>query len=299
MELKERDWLVRVNGIQFSDLDIEFDVKKSLRPEPNACSLVVFGMNRDHRRQIEALNIYDPKKIKGANKTAKIGEVQTKSQIGVGRAPKVGKIRVEIEAGYLEARSLIFRGDLRRGIVHYDGAEVRLEIEGEDGGRSFLQSRINMSFPPGTRQFDVVTQCALAMGLGLGNIREVHELLNGEYTHGTTVSGQASELLSGLLRRARLSYSIQNGVLAFRQNGKGLVTRGLLISQATGMVGRPERDAGGGLMVTTLLIPDVAPGAYVLLDAEDFSGTYFIKSVNSQGQTAGNDWYHVLELFPG
>lgn len=299
MLLKNRSWLVRVNGRDISELDIEFDVKKSLRPEPNTCSLVVYGLAKSSRRAIEALNIYDPKKVKGASKTATIGEVKTAAPTAVSRAPKAGKIRVEIEAGYVEGRSLIFRGDLRRGITHRDGAEIRMEIEGEDGGRTLLQSRVNMTFPPGTRQLDVVTQCALALGVGLGNIREVSALLNGEYTHGTALVGQASELLSGILRRARLSYSVQNGVLAFRQNGKGLATRGLLISQDTGMVGSPERDAGGGLMVTTLLIPDVAPGSYVQLVSEDFKGAYYIKSVNSKGSTFGNEWHHVLELFPG
>lgn len=299
MELRQRDWLVRVAGFEFSGLDIEFDVKKSLRPEPNTCSLTVFGLSDASRRSVEQLNIYDPKKVKGASKTATIGEVKTKLPTSVARAPKPGKIRVEIEAGYKEARSLIWRGDLRRGITHYDGPEIRLEIEGEDGGRTLLQSRVNQTFPPGTRVLDVVKECAGALGIGLGNIRAVESKLNGVYTHGTSISGQASELLAGILRRAGVNYSVQNGVLQFRELGKGLVTRGLLLNQHTGLIGRPERDATGAIMATTLLIPDVAPGAYVQLDSRDFKGTYFIKSVNSRGQSAGNDWYHVLELYPG
>ncbi len=300
MKLKDRDWLVRVNGVEFSGLDIEFDVKKSLRPEPNTCSLTIYGMHEDARAAIASLNIYDPKKVKGASKTATIGDLtKTKQPTAVARAPKTGHIRVEIEAGYKEGRSLIFRGDLRRGISKYDGAEVRMQIEGEDGGRSVLSSRINMSFPGGTRKFDVVQACAEAMGLGLGNFREVIPGLTGTYSHGVVVQGQASDLLTGLLRASKLSYSVQNGVLAFRKAGQGLNTRGLLISQDTGLVCRPERDATGAVMITTLLIPNVAPGQYIYLESKDYKGTYYIKAVESKGQSAGNDWLHVCECYPG
>lgn len=300
MRLKDRDWLVRVNGVEFSGLDIEFTVKKSLRPEPNTCSLTVYGMSADTRAGVEALSLYDPKKVKGASKTAQLGDLtKTKASTVVGRAPKVGNIRVEIEAGYKEQKALIFRGDLRRGISKYDDAEVRFEIEGEDGGRSILSSRVNTSFPAGTRKLDVVKECAAAMGLGLGNLVEVVPDLLGTYSHGTTLSGQASELLTGLLRASKISYSVQNGVLAFRKAGQGLVSRGLLISQETGLVGRPERDASGAVMVTTLLIPNIAPGTYFQLDSKDHKGVYYVKAIESRGQSAGNDWYNVCECYPG
>lgn len=299
MELRQRDWLVRVNGIQFTELDIEFSVKKSLRPEPNTCSLTVYGLHEDHRQEVEAMNLYDPKKIKGASKTALLSEVKLQRHVGVGRAPKKGNIPVQLEAGYKGARSLIFSGDLRRGITHYEGPEVKLELEGEDGGRSILSSRVNHSFPPGTRRLDVVRECALAMGVGLGNIVAVESSLKGTYSHGTSISGQASDILSGLLRAQGISYSVQNGVLAFRRAGEGLVTKGYLLRSGTGLVGHPERDAGGGLMVTSLILPDIAPGAYVQLDSRDFKGSYLVKSVEYRGQSAGNEWYSVLECFPG
>lgn len=299
MELRQRDWRVRVNGVQFTELDIEFVVKKSLRPEPNTCSLTVFGLHEDHRQAVEALNLYDPKKIKGASKTALLSEVQLKRHVGVGRAPKKGAIAVELEAGFVGARSLIFLGDLRRGITKYEGPETRLELEGEDGGRSILSSRVNHSFPPGTRQMDVVRECAQAMGVGLGNIVAIEQHLRGSYSHGTSVNGQASDVLTGILRRQGISYSVQSGVLAFRRAGEGLVTKGYLLQDGTGLVGHPERDAGGGLMVTSLILPDLAPGVYIQLNSRDFKGSYLVKAIEYRGQSAGNEWYAVLECFPG
>lgn len=299
MLLRDRDWLARVNGVEYTGLDMEFEVKKSLRPEPNACSLTIFGMSADHRRAIESLNIYDPKKVKGENTNAKLKDVTPKKAVGVSRAPKAGNIRVELEAGYKGARSLIFRGDLRRGISKHDGAEISIEIEGEDGGRSILGSRINTSFPPGTRKVDVVKECATALGLGLGNIRDVIPYLTDVYTHGTSLNGPTETALRQLIRPERITYSVQNGVLQFVRAGAGLAGRAIYVSQATGLVGRPERDSGGGVMVTLLMLPDVAPGGYLQLDTDEYKGNYLIKSVETKGDTSGTDWYHTCECFPG
>lgn len=297
--LFERDWLVRVNGQEIRGLSIEFEVKKTLHPEPNSCSLSIFGLAPESRRAVEELNLYDPKKIKGAKDKVTYDNAVAKQPTAVSRVPKPGKIRVEIEAGYKDARSLIFRGDLRRGITKYEGPEVRLEIEGEDGGRTMLSSRVTHSFPPGTRRAEVVRECAAALGLGLGNFLEVEPFLTQAYDSGTVVNGPAERELTGVLRRAKIGWSIQNGVLQFHRAGAGVQTRGLLISKETGLVGRPQRDSTGALMVETLLIPDVAPGQYFALQSEDYKGTYFMKSVTSKGESSGTPWYHTIEAYPG
>lgn len=296
--LYKRDWKVRIETLEFAELDIEFEVSKSLHPEPNSCKLTVYGLKDASRRLVESLNIYDPKKFKGASKTAKLADVQPKAPTAVSRAPKAGKIRVEIEAGYEGARGLIFRGDLRRGLSHYDGAEVTLEIEGEDGGRSILQGRVNKSYPAGTRQITVVKDCAAAMGLGLGNLLAVESKLSGSYDSGTAINGQASAILPGLLRRAGVHYSVQNGVLQFLEAGKGLTTTGYLLSANTGMIGRPRRDATGAVLVDTLMLPNMAPGAYVKLESAAHKGSYFVEGVKTAGSTFGNEWGHELELQP-
>jgi hypothetical protein len=73
---------------------------------------------------------------------------------------------------------------------------------------------------------------------------------------------------------------------------------GYLLNIDTGLVKSPVVDSAGGLMVTTLMIPDMAPGAYIQLDSQDHKGTYLVKSVETTGQTDGDDWHHELECFP-
>ena len=309
MELKDRRYKVRVQtaestgttaaAIEFTDLDIEFNVKKSLYPEPNTASLTVYGLTQAHRQAIEALSLYDPKKIKGAKQKVDYDNAATKRPVGVSRAPKKGKIRVDIEAGYKDGTALIFSGDLRRAVPQYSGPEISLQIEGEDGGRAVLSSRVTHSFPAGTSKLEVVQECAKAMGVGLGNFREVQQYLLGTYPSGTVVNGSAADALRGTLRREGITYSIQNDVLAFRKAGQGSQVAALLIDKDHGLVNRPVRDATGAVMVTTLLIPNVAPGQYIDLRSEDYRGTYYIKAVESEGNTSSNTWYHQLECWPG
>ena len=294
--LRQRDYLCRVAGLEFSELDIEFEIKRSVRPEPNSCQLTVYNLSEASRKQIEELNLYDPKKVKGGAKKPS-AKRPVKQNV---RAPKVGRIRVELEAGYKEAgRSLIFRGDLRRAITKHDGTTATTVIEGEDGGRSVLSSRINESFPPGTTREHVVRVCAEAMGVGVGNIRDVSALLQTKYSHGTVLSGQASAELKGVLRGAGVVYSIQNGVLVFRAAANGLDREAFVLNSDTGLVGSPELDASGALMVTSLLIPELVPESYIKLESKERQGVYRIIGVTYKGNLAGQDWYAVCECVPG
>jgi hypothetical protein len=139
------------------------------------------------------------------------------------------------------------------------------------------------------------------MGVGLGNIVEVADLLGGVYSSGTVLDGSAPDELKGVLRRSGLVYSIQNGVLQFQRTGQGvgLKVQALFLSEKTGLVLSPERDATGELKVTCLLIPNVVPGGYVLLESITYNGVYRIVAVSSKGQSRGTEWYHVLSLVPG
>lgn len=297
MDLLQRTWCVRIGtegeqALEFSELAVEFHIEKSLRPEPNKCKLVVYNLSPEHRSAVEAQNLYDPKRVKGQKRT---GQPRRAAN-----APKPGKVRVEIEAGYLTTgRSLIFRGDLRRALSNVDGATAQTHIEGEDGGHSILASRVSQSFPAGTPKLAVVKACASAMGLGLGNLQAVAAKLSAPLRAGTAITGQASAELSGVLRAARISYSVQNGVLQFHDADAGLQTSGFVISSSTGMVGEPQRDSAGQLVVTTLILPSIAPGAYVQLQARNTQGVFKIVKVTYTGQSHGDEWYARLELVPG
>ncbi len=297
MLLRGRKWKITVGGIDVTELDVEFNIRKSLRREPNTCSLEVHNLSKEHRGYLEQLNIYDPKKLPGAKAVAKKA-----AAVAGFRAPKPGRISVSIEAGYEDGTSLLFRGDLRRAVSKRSGPGYVTSLEGEDGGRSVLAARVSRTLPAGTPVLVAVKACADAMGLGYGNILEVTPELSRSFGSGSVIDGQAATELDGILRRLGLRYSVQNGVLQFLRNGKGadsLKVRAVVLSKATGLVGAPERDATGELMATSLLIPNIAPGGYVVLATEAYQGLYHVTTVEHVGSTFATDWYHKLWLEPG
>lgn len=78
--MQRRVWEVKVGGISFTDLDCDFTIRKTLRPEPNTCSLTIFNLSASSRAALEALNVYTPR---GAKKTGlQVGNIQTEVSAG-------------------------------------------------------------------------------------------------------------------------------------------------------------------------------------------------------------------------
>lgn len=274
MKLFGRKWRVRVDDFETDILDVAFDIEKTLEHKPNSCSLVVYNLSADHRHQLEQLNVY--------------------------RKSRPGHIRVEVEAGYEEGTSLLFRGDLRTAVSKQEGLSTwATTIEGEDGGRAMRWSRVNQSFPPGTPVATVVRACAQAMGVGEGNTSDVTSsarfLTGGDsFRDGTVLSGPAPDELRTILRSLGLTYSVQDGVLQILRRGAALQTTAVRLAPGSGLVEYPVRSADGKVAAKCLLIPDLYPGRKVFFDTESISGFFRIRTVKYSGDTSGQDWYATL-----
>ncbi len=276
-------------GLHFS-----FEVTKDLTGEPNKCKLTIYNLSEEVRDQLDGISIFDPKKPKGTKQ-----KQGTKRKPGTPRAPKTGLIRVEIEAGYKETgRALIFRGDLRHASSEMqDDKSWKTEIEGEDGGVSYLTSRITASYGPGTSLLTGVRACYEAMGLGKGNIHEVEHLLSKTYPRGAVLDGPASRELAGILRRAKVSYSIRDGELHFRPlTGSQDRTKAAVLDAFSGMIGSPVRKNTGLVQVTTLINPQVVVGGYVQVASNVLTGTYEVHKIECRGSNFGDEWYQECEL---
>jgi hypothetical protein len=283
-----RDWKISVDDLDVSALSCKFHVEKSTKAVPNKIKLEIINLSHDHAAEL-----------------AKRAEVNKKTGI-----------MVQVAAGYTDNVPVIFTGDAHKIVTTFQGAERVSLITAHDGGRSYRESMVEISVGPGASVSSVIKQCAQAMGIGSGNSNElagnaVSEVLGSSIPTGMVLSGKAAVELTRVTRAVGLQWSIQNGVLQLQKEGKPLQTESLRIGVDSGMIGSPTTDMDSSVtaakakkekpthvVVKTLMIPGLAPGRVVVLDAANFDGNYQIAQCDYVGDSAGNDWYCNLKLSP-
>ena len=82
-----------LEGTEGTGLDVEFTIRKNLKPEPNSCTLKIYNLNDDHR-----------------NALSQSTEVITGPQSPPGTGGVV--VPVRIDAGYSSGSSQIWLGEL-------------------------------------------------------------------------------------------------------------------------------------------------------------------------------------------
>ncbi len=274
--LKDRRATITIDTLQIQcggvqGLDVSFDVDKRLDGKPNTATINIWNLNPTHR-----------------------GELSVKAA-----AAKKKKVLVQVEAGYAEGTSRIFRGDLRSAYHEHSGADVITHVEAGDGEWTIPRAKIAKSWGPGTPVSTVLTDIAGSLGLGKGNLAAatIAQFLGGgsAFVGGTAVSGKSVKELTRICRSLGIEWSIQDGTIQFLSTGKALEGTALLIRSDTGMIGSPNIDQKGRLHVRTLIIPDLFPGRKIKLDAIDLQGFYKIQECKYNGDIAGTDWYIDVE----
>lgn len=272
VQLFGRRWRITVGTNQYENIDCAFQVKKTLKPEPNTCDLKLFNLNPDHRKQIEqnpALNTLQ-------------------------------KVPVSIEAGYGDLLATIFRGELRAGQTTNDGPDVVTELSTGDGEKGIATARLNVPVGPGAQIADVMRQIASAIGVGAGNITQAASLLAAQgkvnfSVKGQVLKGNAADHLTDLCKSAGLEWSVQDGAVQILTLGQPLQGKALALDSTTGLVGSPTVDSKGVLSATVLMIPGVRPGQSATFAGEYVKGTYRITQCEYEGDTLGNSWYIKIQ----
>jgi len=247
-------------------LDVAFHVERSLKPEPNTAELQVWNLNPDNRLALEEL----------------------------------GKVPVQIDAGYEEQTALIYLGTMRTVFTTRNGPDLVTSIQSGDGEKEYEQSRINVALSAGVSNSDAFKQVAKALGVSLGNLEsaEVAGRLATSpalFPQGTVLSGQVSQVVTELALSVGLEWSIQNGALQLLPLAQSIAGSAVYLSPETGLVGSPSVDSEGILTAQALLIPDLFPGRVIDLESENLSGTFRVEKAAYTGDTAGDDWYVDVE----
>lgn len=269
MKVFGRRWRVQVGTIDTGLLDVKFKVSRSLYSRAGTCELEIANLTPDHRHELVT-------------------------------APR-RRTFVEVQAGYIDGMSLLFRGDLRKAIPVRDGTNWVVKVTAGDGEHAIRTARVNRSFSPGTSVGTVVQHIAETMGVGIGNAREAlrgASLGEGEsvFPEGTVLYGSAAAELTRLCAAARLTWTVQDGNLQVLPLGGALERTALVLGPDTGLVGSPEIVNRRTVNVKALLIPGLVPGQQVILNSAIVTGTWRITEAEYAGDTEGADWHANLTL---
>lgn len=264
-----------VGTLALDNLDLEFKVQKNLKPlEPNNVAISVYNLNPQHRAEIGSWKSTD--------------DVEDKI------------VPVRLEAGYEDGIFQIFLGDLRNGFtVKEDNTFITTFVAG-DGEHALKKSRVAVSYGSHVSADTALAAIVDILNLGRGNTAEAVTKLrlsgaNNMFIKGATMSGSAARHLNDICQSADLEWSVQDGGLQFLDKGAALNTKAVFLSSSTGLVDSPTVDRKGKVNATSLLQPDIKPGALVEIAAEGVSGFYRVEKVEYTGATRELEWYASFE----
>ena len=269
MKVYGRRWRVQVGTLDTGVLDVKFKVQRSLYSRAGTCELEIANLSPDHRHELVTARRYHT--------------------------------FVEVQAGYIDGMSLLFRGDLRKAIPSRDGTDWTVKVTAGDGEHAIRTARVSRSFAPGTSVGAVVQHIAETLGVGIGNAREAlrnARLGEGEsvFAEGTVLYGSAAAELTRLCAAARLTWTVQDGNLQVLPLGGALERTALVLGPDSGLIGSPEIVNRRTVNVKALLIPGLVPGQQVILNSAIVTGTWRITEAEYAGDTEGPDWHASLVL---
>lgn len=271
------------DGLDLSELRIEFTVSQADIQTPNSALIRVWNLSAQTSKRIE-------KEF----------------------------TRVTLQAGYGDDDTgVIFDGtivQLRRGRA--SATDTYLDISAADGDAAYNFGIIVTSLAAGAKpedQYKAATEAFKKYGVDAGVI-PAEGLGNQALPRGKVMFGMARDYMRDLADTTLTSWSIQNGKVNMVKRGGYLPGEAVVLNSESGMIGIPEQTVGG-INVKALLNPrfrysgririnegDInraavslsaaSPTVYLPRLVED--GFYRIVVCNHSGDTRGDDWYSDL-----
>lgn len=256
-------------GRLFDKLRIRFTVKKNSQSNPNRNQVSIFNLNPDSRATIT-----------NAFKTTPGEETADRE-----------KLVMILLAGYKDAVEILAVGDVSNGTTIKEGPDWITMLESGDGEDAFRKANINKSFAPGATFDQILTEITDTFGLPIKTKRGVK---TEKFNNGVTLSGSARSLLDQFTKKQGLEWSIQNGEIQIVPTGTSALTSVTILRPDTGLIGSPRRavkkDQQAFIEFSSMLMPQLAPGAPVQIESEEVNGLFVVRSVIHTGDTREGDW---------
>jgi hypothetical protein len=268
-------------GSRYHGLNFKFDVKKTITSEMNPGTLSIYNLSPTTRRSIH--------------------ELSTVCILKVGYADALGPVE-------------IFRGYVSSVSTPREGPDLVTTLELRDGYQELRAAKFSKSYTAGvsihTMIKDVVKSLKLPESLSVRLIN----VANKKFTRGVSFNGASKDVLDDLSRVIGVRWSIQSGRLKMLADDQTDDNEAVVISAATGLIGRPirlsdvttEKKLTGattstdkrqlGWRVESLVQPTIEPGNKVMLKSDEVVGFFKVVNVNHQGEIMGSDWNTTLEV---
>ncbi len=272
-------------------LDFEFEVIRTATPEANSARVAVYNLARDTRHQIAEAAAGDK------------------------------KVYTRIEAGYVDATTVVFDGEFDFCNISRSGADVVTELTLRDGAKTMATAGASVAFRKGAQVSDVIKALAEASQFAFGNLQDAVAKAQVEgvgtvFPYPIAVNGNAYAALQRVAKAAGLEVSVQGGKLQLVAIGGALNKRAVILTSDTGLIGSPsmasaKKGAQPGQAVTApagldgsvlkaraLIMPGLDPGQQIQVKSENVDGAFVIRRVRYTGSTFGKEWYADIEAKP-
>lgn len=257
--------------IEFKNLNIEFDVRKTLTQETNIASIKIYNLSQDSMNRVQ----------------------------------ESGSL-VYLFAGYTadSGEEIIFTGNISKVVHSKQNENTTLEIESGDGDAVFRNVVIVLEYEEKVDARDILRDITTRAGI---TIRDYENVPFKMYQQGFAFVGQITEAIDKVTKFLGYEWSIQNNELQIVRKGKPSIVSINLVSIREGLLERPNRNTDAenrmsgdvkapGWSLKTLLNPKYEPGGQVDIDTELIKGLFKIESVRHLGSLYSNNWTSEIDV---
>jgi hypothetical protein len=265
-------------GREYSGLNFSFRVRKTLTPEMNPGTVVLYNLSADTRRSIHELE------------TVCI-----------------------LRAGYSEVDGAVelFRGYVSTVSTSQEGPNITTTLELRDGYQELRAAQFSKSYVKGTSVRTALNDIVESLGLPPDLKSRIDQLGEETLARSWSYNGPAKDALSDVARLIGVDWSVQSGKLKLIK--KDEIDRALswMLSPTTGLIGRPTRisdieteetklDTDNtklmGWRTTSILLPTVEPGNSVRVQSDELTGDFKVINVEHEGELMGQSFTTTLEV---
>lgn len=211
---------------------------------------------------------------------------------------------VSIEAGYVDTKSLIFKGKVERATSLRHGPTWVTKVSITDGGQEIAAARTDRAHKISTLISDATEQLVKDMKLSLSQASKkilaalktkdgIQQILNG-----TAFAGATKDILTTMLAESGKVWKVQDEQVQLF-DPLDLPRVALVLSPQTGLIESPEVGEKGRIKLKSLLQPQLRPYHQVKIQSTHILGAYYaIHEIHHVGDTHGSDWYTEVEALP-